>query len=260
MVQCGVCGMVFNAAQHLQTAQALIPPETQSKVATEPSEDQIELVATTTEALAVNDDVSDVQQVANVSTSSSELAADGIQTESAASALAEINEPEVLVPIHFRKRISRNYKILYFFGAVLLTTSLALQLSIPYRHQIISAYPNLYLIFDTICGGQLCSMNTPYDVSQIELTNSSFEIDSKHKNLIKVTLSIQNNADIQLQYPRFALSLTDNEDSLVSIRKIYPSNYLANANKVLDAHEEQVIKLQISPLQMNVTGYKLRLF
>lgn len=260
MVQCGVCGMVFNAAQHLQTTQALIPPETQSKVAAEPSEDQIELVATTTEALAVNDDVSDVQQVANVSTSSSELAADGIQTESTASGIAEINEPEVLTPIQFRKSVSRNYKILYFFAAVLLTISLVLQFSIPYRHQIISSYPSLYLIFNTICGGQLCSMNAPYDLSQIELTNSSFEIDSKHKNLIKVTLSIQNNADIQLQYPRFALSLTDNEDNPVSIRKIYPYNYLNNTNKVLDPHEEQVIKLQISPLQKNVTGYKLRLF
>lgn len=260
MVQCGVCGMVFNASQHLQTNQVLTPPETPSTVAVIPSDCQTDVNAAPTDPFVVDDNATNVQLVANETTSSIEVSTDGIQSAPAALALAEITEPEMLAPTHFRKRISRNHKVLYFFAALMLTSSLALQLSIPYRYQITSAYPNLYLIFDTICGGQLCSMNTPYDVSKIELTNSSFEIDSKHKNLIKVTLSIQNNADLQLQYPRFALSLINNEDNLVSIRKIYPFNYLTNANKVLDAHEEQVIKLQISPLQKNVTGYKLRLF
>lgn len=261
MVQCGVCGMVFNASQHMQVIRPALPPETSSIDTTAPSEALPDATAgEEPDTIESNDFIGHEQAVSNDDLLSDDTTIDNIPDTSIEPLPADESEPEAIVPIYFKKRLSRKHKVAYSVAAVLLSSSLAIQLSIPYRYQIAAAYPAFTPLYDTICQGHLCSMTTPYDVSQIELTNSNFEIDPIHKNLIKVTLDIQNNADIQLQYPRFALTLTDNEDTIVSIRKIYPSNYLANIHKVLDPHEEQVIKIQISLVENNVSGYKLRLF
>lgn len=260
MVQCGVCGMVFNAPQHMQDIQPTPTPDTLSTDAPVSAETLPDATAGQSDTIESNDLIRHELAVSNDAALLDDTIVVDIPDAATKSLLADETDPEAIAPTHFKKSLSRNYKVGYTLAVVLLTCLLAVQLSIPYRYQIAAAYPSFTPLYDTICEGYLCSMTTPYDVSQIELTNSSFEIDPKHKNLIKVTLDIQNNADMQLQYPRFALTLTDNEDTIVSIRKIYPSNYLANIHKILDPHEEQVIKIQISLVENNVSGYKLRLF
>lgn len=260
MVQCGVCGMVFNAPQHMQGTQQQPAPPTHDIPVTAPAEALPDAIAADPDTIESNSFVAHELVMSNDTKLINETIDADIPDASTESLPTDVNEPEAIAPIHFKRCLSRNHKVVYFLVAVLLTSSLAVQLSIPYRYQIAAAYPTLTPLYDTICEGHLCSMTTPYDVSQIELTNSSFEIDPKHKNLIKVTLDIQNNANMRLQYPRFALTLLDNEDTIVSIRKIYPSNYLNNVHKLLDPHEEQVIKLQISLIENNVSGYKVRLF
>ncbi len=260
MVQCGVCGMVFNASQHMQAIQPASPPATPSIDALAASEGPLEVTAVVSNTIESTELIGNELGLPNDAALIGDTVVGDIPETTQESPLTVITEPESVAPIHFKKSLSRNRKIAYTLSAALLTSSLATQLSIPYRYQIAAAYPSFALLYNTLCNGNLCSMTTPYDINQIELTNSSFEIDPKHKNLIKVTLDIQNNANMQLQYPRIALTLLDNEDTIVSVRKIYPSNYLANMRKVLDAHEEQVIKLQISLHENNVSGYKLRLF
>jgi hypothetical protein len=165
-----------------------------------------------------------------------------------------------VTPIQFKKHISPRHKLFYTVGTLLLTSLLMFQLSIPYRFQLASSIPALAPLFNTLCDGQLCTMTPPYDVSKIELINSNFEIDPKNKKFIKVTLELQNDAKYKLQFPIFLLTLLDNEETVISVRKIYPHDYSSSDDHFFLPLDEHIIKLNLSINDAAISNYKIRLF
>ncbi|BBP02482.1 zinc-ribbon and DUF3426 domain-containing protein [Sulfuriferula nivalis] len=255
MVQCGVCGMVFNAAQHIQPSV-----HTQSPVVSSVHIDEVETQTLITNSDSIESDIIIEEELPAVHETT---VTDDITTNTDHSLISSdiIDSAYATdVPIQFKKQISRSRKISYAMGTMLLTSLLLLQISIPYRYQLSSSLPVLKPLFNTLCEGHLCTMEPPYDVSQIELTNSNFEIEQKNKKFIKVTLALQNNANYKLQFPRFLLTLLDSDDTVVSIRKISPDDYISFNRDFLQPHDERIIKLDLSVNESAVSNYKIRFF
>jgi hypothetical protein len=254
MVQCGVCGMVFNAAQHIQSTVATEAPA----VIPEKVDEQ--------EAVVIAQDIGSFDSVN--SNESDEVIEDtttlatSIRTQDIDTLIANENDPtqnSALSTIQFKKSVSRTHKFLYSFFTILLASLLIFQLSIPYRYQLASTMPSLRYFFETVCVDSICTMEPPYDVGLIELTNSNFEIDPNNKKLLRVALELQNNAKYDLQFPRLILTLLDNEGTIISKRKILPQDYVSSSHVFFQANEEFIIKLDLSINESNVSNYKIRL-
>ncbi len=264
MVQCGVCGMVFNAREHLKV---------------EPAQPD----ATFTEAPAVVGDIS--TDTPEIATTAALCAPEPMVVEQPAQdedaiitatmstppaiGTASTDEPpnidkasHDLPIIQFKKHTSTQRRVIYILLATALSGGLVLQLGLQYKDQLSARFPALLPIYGSICDGALCSMTIPYDVSQITLTNSSFEIDPKHKDHIIVSLDMTNNAEMVLQYPRIALTLLDNDERVISVRNLSAHDYLPTdgQSNALMPHDDVNIKLLIMVDAEAVSGYKIKLF
>ena len=271
MVQCGVCGMVFNARQHLKLEQSQPPV-----VAIDASPAAAPVIPTTLETINA-DTYAAIDSTPELSGPEFSITAhsptlDAVIAEDVFLPLVDAPtqpEPSDIVniandtpAIQFKKQTSPKLKTTYAILVIALASGLVLQLSLQYKDQLTARFPALLPIYSSFCEGTLCTMATPYDASQIALTNSSFEIDPKHKDRIIVTLDITNNAEMTLQYPRIALTLLDNEDRIISVKNLSSQDYLLAKNRQneLMPHDDTNIKLLITVDAERVVGYKIKLF
>lgn len=263
MVQCGICGMVFNARQHLKLEN--IQPNDVAIEAPVPVNDIA--VDVNTPEIATSAEISEpasnvLEQPTIDDIIEEEIPSPIIDAVTAPESVDTANAVNNLPIIQFKKQTSPKLKAIYATLAAVLTSGLILQLGLQYKDQLSAGFPALLPIYGSICDGALCSMSTPYDVSQIALTSSSFEIDPKHKDQIIVTLDMTNNAEMALQYPRIALTLLDNAERVISVKNLSPHNYLlANSRQnALMPHDDVSIRLLIAVDADAVAGYKIKLF
>ncbi|NOT17041.1 MAG: DUF3426 domain-containing protein [Sulfuriferula sp.] len=269
MVQCGVCGMVFNARLHLQLATEPSPIDMPTQTADQHAEDTPAIVIDEPVAVATEDTPNDIMLAEETAPVKPQIAHD-----TPATIVTEVTEPlavddtseqvvMTVAPIVFKPTNSRLSRIMAGTFTVLLVGGIVVQISWQYKDYLAARFPVLAPTITNVCTLFGTRIATPQDVSAIQLVNSSFEIDPKNKTNILVNIDITNNADTPLQYPNIALRLTNNTDTLVSARNISVGEYLnlATHKNQIDAHDDQSIQLSIKvPENEEVTGYKIKLF
>jgi predicted Zn finger-like uncharacterized protein len=269
MVQCGVCGMVFNARLHLQLATEPSPIDIPTQSANRDAEDTAAIVIDEPVAvIVVTEDTHDDIMLAEEPAPVEPQIAHNTPSIIVAEPLAVDDTPEqavmtVVSPIAFKPTSSRLSRIMAGAVTVLLVGGIVVQISWQYKDYLAARFPVLAPAITNVCTLFGTRIAIPQDVSAIQLMNSSFEIDPKNKANILVNIDITNNADTPLQYPNIALRLTNSDDTLVSARNISVNEYLdvATQQNRIDAHDDQSIQLAIKvPEYEDVTSYKIKLF
>jgi predicted Zn finger-like uncharacterized protein len=269
MVQCGVCGMVFNARLHLQLATEPSPIDIPTQGENQDAEDTAAIVIDEPVAvIVVTEDTHDDIMLAEEPAPVEPQIAHNTPSIIVAEPLAVDDTPEqavmtVVSPIAFKPTSSRLSRIMAGAVTVLLVGGIVVQISWQYKDYLAARFPVLAPAITNVCTLFGTRIAIPQDVSAIQLMNSSFEIDPKNKANILVNIDITNNADTPLQYPNIALRLTNSDDTLVSARNISVNEYLdvATQQNRIDAHDDQSIQLAIKvPEYEDVTSYKIKLF
>ncbi len=150
---------------------------------------------------------------------------------------------------------------LMLFGLIL--AILAGIQSVYYLRTSISAdYPQFKPYLVQACAALKCEIDLPKNLDFFALDDSDMQEDYAHKNVIKFSSLLINNAPYAQAYPNIELTLTDTADQPVLRRLIKPSEYLAsntNEDAGIDSREEMRINLSINVADMAVAGYRVLL-
>ncbi len=150
---------------------------------------------------------------------------------------------------------------LMLFGLIL--AILAGIQSVYYLRTSISAdYPQFKPYLVQACAALKCEIDLPKNLDFFALDDSDMQEDYAHKNVIKFSSLLINNAPYAQAYPNIELTLTDTADQPVLRRLIKPNEYLAsntNADAGIGLREEMRINLSINVAGMAVAGYRVLL-
>lgn len=150
---------------------------------------------------------------------------------------------------------------LILFGLIL--AILAGLQSVYYLRTSISAdYPQYKPYLVQACARLKCEIDLPKNLDFFVLDDSDMQEDYEHKNVIKFSSQLINNAPYAQAYPNIEVTLTDTADQPVLRRKIKPSEYLTseiNVDAGINSGEELRIKLSINVADIAVAGYRILL-
>ena len=224
MVQCGVCGMVFDALLNSIPDDTTPHDVSPLPVNDQPGPDLIdEPAAHDSEPVdaapaetppAYETTLSATEGKLEV-TEETQLADEQLTVISKSEA---VNTAPVLSSIQFTKKHSRKRASLEFGLALVFLMLLAVQFSILYRDQLAANVPHIAPALNTLCALSNCQIKLPADKNLIKIINTSLEVDPKNPDLISVHIGLENQSDTAIAYPNIALSLT-NDDDEVLVRK-----------------------------------------
>ena len=266
MVQCGVCGMVFNALEHWveTTAEHETAPPTSLPPRAEPAfilinAPYIELPST---ALATHE--SYPEPILLTTDAPPFIADKDLPPQLIATGLS-LDEPDEapVEPIDFKNRSRK--KPAFFFASLSLLLSLVLltQLGYFYKDSLAAALPKIKPDLLTICQYLDCSVQLPHDSNLLRINNVDFKMDAQQPTHIHVRLTLENLADSAIAYPDIALTLTNDADETVVKRNFQPVDYIEKKTIIstgIAARTEFVVNLTLDVSHINVSNYKVLLF
>lgn len=150
---------------------------------------------------------------------------------------------------------------LLLFGLILAILA-GLQSIYYLRTSIAAEYPQFKPYLVQACAELQCEINLPKNLDFFALDDSDMQEDSEHKDVIKFSSLLINNAPYAQTYPNIELTLTDTADQPVLRRLIKPSEYLASTNNLaagIASREEMRINLSIIATDTEVAGYRVLL-
>ena len=267
IVQCGVCGMVFNALEHWVESKpeqiyppVIIPQEplfNQSlqqepfiAVAPIPEVEQIRLPSSTPLALPLAG--------AEMAAIQTDLNLPGLAVESDIPFITESAEP-----LDFKNVNVKKHSLLYSSMSFLLGLVLLAQLGYFYRDQIAVAWPASKPELVEICQLLHCKITLPHDSNLLRINSSEFKIDPLLANRIQVRLAIENLTDTPIAYPDIALTLSNEADEAIVKRNFQPREYFQKNTAIaggLAAQAEVVVNLTLDVSNISVSNYKVLLF
>jgi hypothetical protein len=120
----------------------------------------------------------------------------------------------------------RRFSTLWSLGAIFLAASLAMQCVYFYRDQF-AAYPVLRPYLEKMCASLACRVQSPYDVSRIELVQpTSIAPHPRIANALRLRATLVNRAENVQAYPYMQITLTDNTGRVLARRVFSPPQYL----------------------------------
>ena len=150
---------------------------------------------------------------------------------------------------------------LLLFGLILAILA-GLQSIYYMRTSLAADYPQFKPYLVQACAQLQCEINLPKNLDFFALDDSDMQEDFEHKDVIKFSSLLINNAPYAQTYPNIELTLTDTADQPVLRRLIKPSEYLANSTNAasgIDSREEMRINLSIDVADIAVAGYRVLL-
>lgn len=265
MVQCGVCGMVFNAHQNAFEVDTGTQNDSPDSAADQPIDAIVELPAPPQpdEDASVIVDISEPEST-QIQPAESLFNVDMPMDEHISSAenVAEDDHAQAN-PIQFGSKSPRKHILAWSVFSLLLICLLILQFSIFYRVELATNVPQLEPVLHEFCKLTNCSIDLPKDVNLVKITDTVFEVDPKNPDLISVRIGLENESDMRIGLPNVALSLTNDQDEVIAKRNFTPSQFLippANEKSGIPAHEAVSAHLLLDVHGISVSGYKVLLF
>ena len=128
------------------------------------------------------------------------------------------------------------------------------------RTSIAAEYPQFKPYLVQACAALQCEISLPKNLDFFALDDTDMQEDYEHKNVIKFSSLLINNAPYTQAYPNIELTLTDTADQPVLRKLIKPSEYLTsktNADAGIHSREEMRINLSINVADIAVAGYRV---
>lgn len=254
MVQCGVCGMVFDALQNAdhQEESVLDVKSTESRQADE----------------AINESDSVAANIAEYTAEAELVEADPQISASNDPAEADFHihpkeNAEEIPPIQFKQSTTKRHKVLWSFAILILIVALITQITIFYRDRLAANLPALSPLLISLCELAQCQIALPQDKELIKITNTTFEADAKNPHILYVNIGLENQADVALEYPSISLSLTNDDDVIVVVKNFKPSDFGIAPEKLshgFKQHAEISAKLTLEINKIAVSGYRIKTF
>ena len=275
-VQCGNCEQIFNAKNRLTEVSDDIhsPAEYQASIEAHDS-DSASAIDEKPISEVLNVALGAVPSLNNLDDLETEIKSDNTyvdnsNTKSQADIIEVYDVDQINVPIYiddlstnpnFDKPKTKVNYWLVLFGLILAILA-GLQSIYYMRTSLAADYPQFKPYLVQACAQLQCEINLPKNLDFFALDDSDMQEDFEHKDVIKFSSLLINNAPYAQTYPNIELTLTDTADQPVLRRLIKPSEYLAsntNAAAGIDSREEMRINLSINVADIAVAGYRVLL-
>lgn len=263
-VQCGNCEQIFNAKNRLTEVSDDI---------VSPAEYQASTEAHDSENTAAIDE-KPMSKVLNVALGAvpSLNNLDDVEADkkSQPDIIAVYDVDQINAPIYiddlttnpkFDKPTTKISVWLVLFGLILAILA-GLQSVYYLRTSIAADYPQFKPYLVQACDALKCEIGLPKNLDFFALDDSDMQEDFEHKNVIKFSSLLINNAPYAQTYPYIELTLTDTADQPVLRKLIKPSEYLTSATNAatgIASREEMRINLSINVADISVAGYRVLL-
>lgn len=284
-VRCGKCEEIFDAAAHLQELEpAAQAAEAADAQAAPPVSFQGELAAATAggaEAV-ITVEVESRESVPGGDTPQAPLLPEGSAygTEASPPLLAQDGEVSPAstpvaaaaadsVPglsfMHAARPRSRWHRPLVratlVVACMFLLLGLGLQVLVHERDRLVALHPDLRPLVEEVCRLAACEIQPLRQIESVVIDSSAF---SKVKgDLYRLSLTLRNNAPIDLAMPAVELALTDTLDHAVVRRVLMPEDLGARGGLIPAASESQATVLLTVRTNGNgerIAGYRLLAF
>jgi predicted Zn finger-like uncharacterized protein len=269
-VRCGQCGEVFDASQRMVEQQPEAPPEptVDSQAATSdplPTE-RAGVAVAPNDAARSEPTWSEVEAVPAAIAADTSTPPKSTQWPSTLPATEPQDEDEP-TPSFMRQSPSQSgwhrpmVRGLLLLLAILLLSTLAVQLLIQNRDRIASMEPSTRPALLALCGLLRCQLSAPRQIESIVIESSSFS--RIRGDSYRLGVSLRNNSALDLAMPSIELSLTDTQDQAL-IRRVLGPAELGAGTRLLAAGSDWNTSLALSinanPGSERISGYRVLAF
>ena len=173
------------------------------------------------------------------------------------------NEPTFVQEAKQKARRSRLWKTVIWVGIPLLLISLALQLLIHFRNEIVAQAPESDPAMRIACAYLGCNINLPAQIKQLSLQSSQLRAIPDQANQFELIALLRNQSPSPQAWPSLELQLKD-EIGIIITRKVFlPRNFLTQPNLVkqgIAAQSEHEIRLVFELTGPAPTDFQLTMF
>lgn len=149
----------------------------------------------------------------------------------------------------------------WLLGAVMALATLALQVAMHFRTEIVVLHPETRPAFLAACDLLACQLRLPRKAALMSIETSDLHPDADGRLTLSATL--KNRAPFAQEYPALELTLTDTADRALVRRVLAPADYLSPRllpDTGLAAGKEVPVDLSIEAPEVAAAGYRLYLF
>jgi predicted Zn finger-like uncharacterized protein len=173
------------------------------------------------------------------------------------------NEPTFVQEAKQKARRSRLWKTVIWVGIPLLLISLALQLLIHFRNEIVAQAPESDPAMRIACAYLGCTINLPAQIKQLSLQSSQLRAIPDQVNQFELIALLRNQSPSPQAWPSLELQLKDEIGEIITRKVFLPQNFLTQPNLVkqgITAQSEHEIRLVFELTGPAPTDFQLTMF
>jgi predicted Zn finger-like uncharacterized protein len=173
------------------------------------------------------------------------------------------NEPAFVQEAKQKARRSRLWKTLVWVGIPLLFITLALQLVIHFRNEIVAQSPESDPAMRIACAYLGCTINLPAQIKQLSLQSSQLRAIPDQVNQFELIALLRNQSPSPQSWPSLELQLKDDIGDVITRKVFLPQNFLTQPGLLklgIAAQSEHEIRLVFELTGPAPTDFQLTMF
>jgi len=225
--------------------------------------------AATPEAVAIDDDVQNIDRIADDAAAAelltgapeSALLAAGAGAAATADETHEEAEPEFIRQANRREHLGRNARVVMRWGTPLLALLLLLQIGTTFRNPLAARYPALAPALSALCAPFMCKVELPMQIDTLAIEQG--ELQTLSDTTFSFATVLRNGSRTAQAWPHIELVLNDAADKPVLRRVFAPRDYLGNPADLKPGfrpRSEQPVKLYFELNRLKASGYHIAIF
>ena len=173
------------------------------------------------------------------------------------------NEPAFVQEAKQKARRSRLWKTVVWVGIPLLFITLALQLVIHFRNEIVAQSPESDPAMRIACAYLGCTINLPAQIKQLSLQSSQLRAIPDQVNQFELIALLRNQSPSPQSWPSLELQLKDDIGDVITRKVFLPQNFLTQPGLLklgIAAQSEHEIRLVFELTGPAPTDFQLTMF
>jgi predicted Zn finger-like uncharacterized protein len=173
------------------------------------------------------------------------------------------NEPAFVQEAKQKARRSRLWKTVVWVGIPLLLITLALQLVIHFRNEIVAQSPESDPAMRIACTYLGCTINLPAQIKQLSLQSSQLRAIPDQVNQFELIALLRNQSPSPQSWPSLELQLKDDIGDVITRKVFLPQNFLNQPSLLklgIAAQSEHEIRLVFELTGPAPTDFQLTMF
>lgn len=174
-----------------------------------------------------------------------------------------VPEPAFVQQAKKKAQRSRIWKTVFWLGIPLLFITLAVQLTIHFRNEIVAQTPELDPTMRIACAYLGCTINLPAQIKQLSLQSSQLRAIPDQVNQFELVALLRNQSISPQAWPSLELQLKDDIGDIITRKVFLPQNFLTQSALVkqgIAAHSEHEIRLVFELTGPAPTDFQLTMF